>query len=188
MRCVYIGDNDPKPAYIPVQMAGNPDKVKDMENEDKNNKGTAIKNIFKDSLQVLKSNSLPTDSLSVFEEELLLYLMLDFVDIRCFTQLGITNTGKSLLSDTEKSTIQQNMNDEQKNLIKRAFILRRLSITNLSDLTSRQVFYLPEFARQHFPEQINKLVNSHMGKYSTKKQKVQDRIRKIQKKTEDVKV
>ena len=164
-RSVYIGSNNPMPCYVPVDKSEEKDELTSLMQETEKNKTNTIKNIYNDTLSLIVNRDLPLITLSQFEEEILSFLLLDYLDRKYFKLFDISDQNATL-SDQDKEKIIKNLTSQQSDILKRAFILRRITSYKHQSNNSRLLFLLPEFGKQHFPEETKEIITQHMNVYN----------------------
>lgn len=184
-KCVYIGSNNPIPCYVPIEKKEKRDPVTALKQEDEKNRESAIKSIYTDSLNLLLTKEIPISPFSEFEDDVFSFFLLDYLDRKFYKLLGIKDDPGSTLPDKEKEEVLKNLTNQQVDIIKRAFIMRRISTTKVQNTASRICFLLPEFVKQHFPNETNEIVNKHMAIYSKQQKNISEKLKKV--KTKNVK-
>jgi ParB family chromosome partitioning protein len=91
------------------------------------------------------------------------------------TKLGIGS--QYSLSDEEKAGIILSLTTEQKNVIKRDFIVKHLSDTSGN---CKQSQLLLEFAALHFPDKVREIKEQYNEAYRKKHLRIEERIRELQ--------
>lgn len=167
-KVIYIGDNNPKLCYIPVWNDPAKDPLKALEEEDAANKRNAANGVIKELSQLLLTCGLPVSGFSAFEEQMLIFFMLDSLNTKHYPIFGIKTNLKSLPDDT-KYKISKSVTAEQKAIIQRDFLIRH--ITKSVDSNSKSLLLI-EFTRQHFPQEANDISRKYTDVYNTKYQRI----------------
>lgn len=168
-KVVYIGDNNPKLAYIPVKTDSGKDPLKALEEEDATNKRNAANGVIKELSQLLLTCGLPVSGFSAFEEQMLIFFMLDSLNVKHYPIFGIKETNIKSLPDDTKYKISKSVTAEQKAIIQRDFLIRY--ITKSVDSNSKSLLLI-EFTRQHFPQESADISRKYTDAYNTKYQKI----------------
>jgi len=128
-----------------------------------------------DVKRLVRENTIPNIEFQQLEERLIYHIMLsslrkeNFAKLRFNTQIGLT--------DEEKEGIIASLTDEQKNIIKRDFIIKHLSDTSGN---RQQSHLLLEFATLHFPEKVKQIKELYNDSYKKKHIRIEERICEIQ--------
>lgn len=168
-KVIYIGDNNPKLAYIPVKTDSGKDPLKALEEEDAANKRNATNGVIKDLSQLLLTCGLPPSGFSAFEEQMLVFFMLDSLNVKHYSLFGINLANLKSLPDDIKYKISKSVTAEQKAIIQRDFLIRY--ITKSVDTNSKSLLLI-EFTRQHFPQESADISRKYTDAYNTKYQKI----------------
>lgn len=168
-KVIYIGSNNPVIGYARVAGAKKEDPLESLQKQDKENKALAVRNAAKEVSVLLQTSDFPGGSLSVFEDELVLYTMLDSLDRKYYPAFGFKDAQKQSLSGEEKYRIAKSATAEQKSLVYRGYLLRRLACPSDSGYAS---MLLIEFGRQHFAEKADEIVRKHTEIYNKKYQRI----------------
>jgi ParB family chromosome partitioning protein len=151
------------------------DTVEKLRTQDKRNREIAIEKGVEDVKRLVREKVVPGVDFQPLEEELLYYVMLSFTRKENFTKLGISNHYS--LSDEEKAGIIPSLTTEQKNVIKRDFIVKHLSDTSGN---CKQSQLLLEFAALHFPDKVREIKEQYNEAYRKKHIRIEERIRELQ--------
>jgi ParB family chromosome partitioning protein len=151
------------------------DTVEKLRSQDMRNRELAIEKAVEDVKRLVREKTVPDVDFQPLEEELLYYVMLSFTRKENFTKLGIT--GQYSLSDEEKAGIIPSLTTEQKNIIRRDFIVKHLSDTFGN---SKQSQLLLEFAALHFPDKVKEIKEQYNEAYRKKHIRIEERIRELQ--------
>ena len=177
---VNVSSRKPELCYriIPeteIQSSTEENTVEKLRNQDKRNKEIAIEKGVEDAKRLVRESAIPKVEFHQLEEGLMYYLMFASLRKENFAALGF-NT-QTQLTDEEKEGIIASLTDEQKNIIKRDFIIKHLSDTSGN---RRQSHLLLEFAALHFPDKVNEIKKMHNESYKKKNVRINQRIREIQ--------
>lgn len=181
-KVIYIGDNNPKLAYIPVETYPGKDPLKALEEEDVTNKRNAANGVIKELSQLLLTCGLPVSGFSAFEEQMLVFFMLDSLNIKHYPIFGIKESNLKSLPDDTKYKISKSVTAEQKAIIQRDFLIRY--ITKSVDSNSKSLLLI-EFTRQHFPQESADISKKYTDVYNTKYQKIKKQKEAMLEKVED---
>ncbi|WP_165026655.1 ParB/RepB/Spo0J family partition protein [Dysgonomonas sp. ZJ279] len=176
-KFVYIGDGNPKICYAPVEKTTLSDPISELKEQDKKNKEAAMKNVYKESMEVLKTHTIPEIEFSISEDEIYLFLLLNFLEKKNFIRFGITDEKKTFLTDEDKNSIIRNITPGQRNLLQREFIIKHFPSS--SDPNSRIAFLVPQLSMIYFPNETHAIANKHMGAYKKNNQLIEAKIKKI---------
>lgn len=182
-KVIYIGDNNPKLCYIPVMTDPDKDPLKALEEEDDANKRNATNGVIKELTQLLLTCGLPPSGFSAFEEQMLVFFMLDSLNIKHYSIFGIKETNMKGLPDDLKYKISKSVTAEQKSIIQRDFLIRY--ITKSVDSNSKSLLLI-EFTRQHFPQEVADISRKYTDAYNSKYQKIKKQKEAISNKKEMV--
>jgi ParB family chromosome partitioning protein len=162
------------------------DTVEKLRSQDSRNREIAIEKAVEDIKRLVREKTVPCVDFQPLEEELLYYVMLSFTRKENFAKLGLDN--QYSLSDEEKAGIIPSLTAEQKNIIRRDFIVKHLSETSGNCKQSQLLF---EFAALHFPDKVREIKEQYNEAYRKKHVRIEERIRELQPftdKPEDTKV
>lgn len=184
-KVVYIGDNNPKLGYIPVTVDPDKDPVKVLEAEDEANKKQAMAGVIKELGQLLQTYVLPISAFSAFEEQVMLFVMLDSLSVKYYPLFGIKDVNIKSLTDDMKYKISKSLTAEQKAIIQRDFIIKHLAKS--VDSNSKSLLLI-EFSRQHFLQETTDISKKYTDSYNVKYQKIKKQKEKLMDKKEKIKV
>jgi ParB family chromosome partitioning protein len=151
------------------------DTVEKLRSQDKRNKEIAVEKGVEDVKRLVRENAIPNVELGQLEEGLIYYIMLSSLRKENLAKLGLGT--QTRLTDEEKEGVIASLTDEQKNIIKRDFIIKHLTDTFGN---RRQSHLLLEFATLHFPEKVKQIKELHNENYKKKHIRIEERIREIQ--------
>jgi ParB family chromosome partitioning protein len=151
------------------------DTVEKLRTQDKRNREIAIEKAVEDVKRLVREKTVSDVDFQPLEEELLYYVMLSFTRKENFTKLGIGS--QYVLSDEEKAGIIPSLTAEQKNIIRRDFIVKQLSDTSGN---GKQSQLLLEFAALHFPDKVKEIKEQYNEIYKKKHLRIEERIRELQ--------
>ena len=178
-KIIYIGDNNPAFGYVKLVKADALNPVESLEKQDKNNKEAASKNAAKEVSILLQENEFPATALSVFEDELISFVMLDSLHKKYFSYFGFKDKEKQKLTEEDKYKIIKSITPEQKSLICRNFLQNNLTTQFGANIRS---MFLIEFGKQHFEGKTKEIVRKHTETYNQKHTKIQTQIDALKKK------
>ncbi len=177
-KFVYIGDGNPKICYAPVEKTNSLDPVSELKEQDKKNKETALKNVYKEAFEILKNNTIPDIEFSIFEDEIYLFLLLDFLDKKDFIRFGIKEEKKTRLTDDDKGSIIKSITPELRSFLYRKFIIKHFP--NSPDPNAKITFYVAQLSKLHFEVETQAVINKHWGPYKKNNKKIAFKIKKIE--------
>ena len=161
------------PETNPVQPKG--DTVEHLRNQDKRNREIAFEKGLEDIKRLVKESELPDSEFQPMEEKLVYLIMLLNLRKENYERLGIN---LHQMQTVEESTgVIDSLTEEQKNLIRRDYILKNLLFTSGDSLQSR---LLIDFTTLHFPDRVEKIKEEHNETYKKRHIKIEDRIRELQ--------
>lgn len=175
-KVVYIGDNNPVVGYTRAEEQTGISQEELLQKQDRENQLSAAKNAAKEAFALLRSQPVPQSPLSLFEEELMMYVLLDGVDRKYDPLLGIDGKGQKALNEEEKFRLMKSMTAEQKALVYRSFLLRGMSGPAA---TGQKAMLLVELSRQHHPGQTAEIVRRHTDNYNRKFLRIQKQLEAI---------
>ena len=143
--------------------------------QDKRNREIAIEKGVEEVKSLVRENIIPDSAFQTVEENMIFYIMLSSLRGENYGKFDIKSPG--MLTDEEKDTITASLTEEQKNVIRRDFIIKHLSNT-FSD--RRQSHILIEFAALHFPKKVAEIKQRHNEVYKKRNIRIEDKIRALQ--------
>jgi len=146
-----------------------------LRNQDKRNKEIAIEKGVEDVKRLVRESVIPNTEFQELEEKLIFYIMLASLRKENFAKFG--TDVQVQLNDEQKEALIASLTDEQRNIIKRDFIIKYLSDT-VGD--RRQSHLLLEFAALHFPKKLKQIRELHSENYAKKHIRIQERISQLQ--------
>lgn len=177
-KVVYIGNNNPTMGYVRIIKGTQMAPLQILEKQDKDNAAIAVKNIVKEISGFLQTQKLPKDEVSVFEDELILFIMLDFLDKKYFSMFGFENQNKEMLTEEEKYKIIKSISTEQRSIICRNYLQNNLVTRSGGNIKN---MFLIEFSKQHFEKETIGITQKHKNIYTKKYVKIQNRIQDMKK-------
>ncbi len=156
----------------PANGNNNEDLLAKFRAKDKRNKEIAVEKTVEELKKLFKESEIQPVGLTDFEESLLYFNMLSSLENRHFGCFGVEE--KFCLTDEEKFEIIQNMTPEQKNMIRRDYLLsgviHAFGVSKKSSL-------LIELARLHFPDELAGIEHKHDEVYQKRRQSIEEKIR-----------
>jgi ParB family chromosome partitioning protein len=143
-----------------------------LEKQDRRNMEIAVENIVEDTRQLIRKTELPESDFTEFEDKLLYFSMLDDLKREHFA-LFTESPDKWHLSDEEKIQIINNLTEEQKTVIRRDFLIKRLSD---AFGVSKKSYLILEFARLHFLEALAETEAKHNEVYQKRHERIEERL------------
>ena len=149
--------------------------------KDKKNRDAAFCKVIEDAKKLIKSADIPTVGITSFEESLIFYIMLSDLDVRHFELFGIMQ-GQSVTED-DKLRLYNSLTEEQKNIVKRDFLIKNMVKTMG---VSKKSALLMQLVTSHFPVEMEEIMQTHNSEYQSKRQVIQAQMDKIHPKTEEL--
>jgi len=128
-----------------------------------------------DVKRLVRESITPSGEFQELEKNLIFYIMLASLRKENFSKFGID--AQIPLSDEQKEALITSLTDEQRNIIKRDFIIKHISDTFGN---KRQSHLLLEFAILHFPDKVKKIKELHSENYAKKHIRIKERISQLQ--------
>ena len=127
----------------------------------------------------MEQNEITTSKeFSQSEEKFIYFFMLNALNPNHYTSFGLP-AETYYLGDKQKSVIvEQELTEEQKNIIKRDFLLKNFDSYFGGGTTSE--FYI-QFMKEHFPEEIMKIEKKYEDVYNKRFVKIKEQISAIDK-------
>jgi ParB family chromosome partitioning protein len=151
------------------------DAVEKLRKQDIRNREIAIEKGVEDVKQLVREKIIPPSDFQPLEEGLLYYVMLASLRKEHYEELGINN--RYSLSEEDRAGIIASLTEEQKNIIRRGFLVKHLSDT-FGD--RKQSHLLLEFATLHFPDEVGKIKQQHNEVYKKRHIRTNERILALQ--------
>ena len=108
--------------------------------------------------------------------------MLPFLDIRHYESFGLNEEQK--MTEEEKVKLYSGLNDEQKNLLKRDFLIH--AMTHQTSGINKKSALLVELVKFHFPDEMASIEKTHNEEYLKKRKVIQEQKDKINAKKEEM--
>ena len=152
-------------------------QLKALNDKDKRNQELKTINTIKDAKVFMEQNEITTSKeFSQSEEKFIYFFMLNALNPNHYTSFGLPTY---YLGDKQKSAIvEQELTEEQKNIIKRDFLLKNFDSYFGGGTTSE--FYI-QFMKEHFPEEIMKIEKKYEDVYNKRFVKIKEQISAIDK-------
>ncbi|NDV70021.1 ParB/RepB/Spo0J family partition protein [Dysgonomonas sp. 25] len=176
-KVLRVGDNNPRICYVPVQEKDKRETAEDLKKEDEKNKEEMRAKVAKDAATILKSIDIPVAQLSAFEEEVLLYLLLEHIESKYFYLFGIADEQKKKLDEEDKKTIIQGIRPEQKGFLLRLFITKQLLMS--FNASSKKQFIVTQMAQLISPEKTTEIYSKHKQVYDKQYERIKKKIEKL---------
>ena len=151
------------------------DTVEKLRTQDRRNREIAFEKGVEEIKQLMRENMTPSSEFQPVEENLLYYIMLSSLRKENYGKMGINSP--SMLTDEDKAGVLNSLTEEQKNIIRRDFIVRFLSDTSGE---RRQSHLLIEFASLHFPGEVNQIKQKQNEIYKKRHIRIEERILALQ--------
>ena len=142
--------------------------------QDQRNKEIAFEKGMEDIKRTVKENIIPDSEFQPLEEKLMYYIMLSSLRKDNYQKIGFKSP---YFSNEEKIEAVSSLTEEQKNIIRRDFIVRYLP-ENSSD--RQQSNLLIEFANLHFPDVVSQIKEQYNEVYKKRHIRIEERIRELQ--------
>jgi ParB family chromosome partitioning protein len=162
-----IAETAPKPE--------NQDTAEQLRKQDRRYREIAFETGVEDIKRLVKEKMIPESKFQPLEEELLYFIMLSCFRHENYQKLGLE--AQSRFTDEEKAGIIASLNEEQKNIIRRDFIVKNLTQTSGD---CRQSHLLIDFASLHFPDEVRQIKNKCNDVYKKRHNRIEERIRELQ--------
>jgi ParB family chromosome partitioning protein len=159
-----------------------PDLMTILQAQDRKNKEEALSNVIEEARVLIKDTDIPPVDITPFEETLLYFVMLSYLDHHRYDFFGIPE--EQTLTEEVALGLYTELTDEQKNVLKRDFLIRHLIIRNG---TSKRAALLIELAKHHFPDEMAEIENAHNDDYLEKWASIKEQMDKIPSESEDLK-
>ena len=176
---VTVNNNRAAAGYFVIpEITGNTEKetaapAEKLEKQDKRNREIAVENIVDDTRKHIRETEIPQSDFTEFEDTLLYFTMLDDLKREHFALFLADTQDKWHLSDEDKIKIINSLTEEQKTLIRRDFLVKRLS--DAFGL-SKKSYLMLEFARLHFPEEVAGTENRYNEVYQKRHERIAERL------------
>jgi ParB family chromosome partitioning protein len=126
----------------------------------------------------MKDTVVPGVDITEFEENLSLFAMMSDVHPKHLALFGFSGRSPS---EDERFRLFKSLTPEQKNVIKRDFLIKNMLF---STGKSKKAALLVELARLHLPDETAKIEKAHIEDFTKKNAAIQEQIQKIAKNTE----
>jgi ParB family chromosome partitioning protein len=157
--------------------------VQKLEKQDRRNREIAVENIVEDTRKFIRETDAPQSDFTEFEDKLLYFAMLEDLKSEHFTLFLESPQNKWHLTDEDRITIINNLTEEQKTIIRRDYLVKHLSDTIG---TAKKSFLMLEFARLHFPEQLEETENKYNEVYTKRHERIIEKMEALQSKVLEV--
>jgi len=151
-----------------------PDLMATLEEKDRKNREEALEKVIEDARTLIKDTDIPPVEITPFEEMLIDYILLSFLDKRHYESFGLIE-GQTLTEDVALGLYTQ-LTEEQRNMLKRDFLIRHLTIKNG---ISKRAALLIELAKHHFPVEVAEIEHIHNEEYQNKWAVIREQIEKL---------
>jgi ParB family chromosome partitioning protein len=159
-----------------------PDLLSTLQEKDRKNKEEALENILEEARALIKDTDIPPVEITPFEETLINFILLSFLDRRHYDYFGIPD-GQTMSEDVALG-LYSNLTEEQKNMLKRNFLIKNLVFKNG---IRKSAALLIELAKHHFPVEMEEIENIHNDEYLKKRVIIKEQIDKIQTEMDELK-
>lgn len=154
-------------------------QLKALNDKDKRNQELKTINTIKDAKVFMEQNEITTSkAISDMEEKFIFYFMLNALNSNHYTSFGLPTETYNLADKQKKAIVEQGLTEEQKNIIKRDFLLKNFDSYFGGGTTSE--FYI-QFMKEHFPEEIMKIEKKYEDVYNKRFVKIKEQISAIDK-------
>jgi hypothetical protein len=162
------------------QVTIKPDLLSTLLEKDEKNREEALYKVIDDTRKLVKDTEIPPVEITPFEEALMYFVMLEHLDPRHFDFFGIVEG--QIMTEDVKFGLYTTLNDEQKNVLKRDFIIKHMIQRNG---ISKRTALLIELAKLHFPDEVAAIEHEHNDEYMKKRQVIQEQVDKINAENEE---
>ena len=173
--------NLPQPTENTGQAAINPDLITKLEQKDRQNREEALCKVVDDAKKLIKEVIIPPAPITPFEDALMNYIMLPFLDMKHHEFFGLPDDRK--MTEEERVNLYSSLSDEQVNVLKRDFIIYALSQT--TGVNKKSALFI-EFVSYHFPDEMAAIEHEQNEQYQKKHQVIQEQIDKIVSQSEEL--
>jgi len=153
-----------------------------LEQKDRKNKEEALCKVIDDIKKMIKEVYIQPSEITPFEDALINYVLLSFIDIKHYEYFGLSEERK--MTEEEKVELYSNLTDEQKNIMKRDFLIHAMT-HNTSGINKKSALLI-EFVKHHFPEEVSIIENTHKEEYLKKWKPIKEQMDKINTEKEDL--
>lgn len=154
-------------------------QLKVLNDKDKRNQELKVINTIKDAKTFMEQKDIPiTKAISKNEEKFIYFFMLNALNPNHYSSFELPENTYYLESKQKKEIVERGLNEEQKTIIKRDFLLKNFDSYFGSGTTSE--FYI-EFMKEHFPEEITKIEKKYEDVYNKRFVKIKEQISTIDK-------
>lgn len=148
--------------------------IDELQQKDKRNKEIAQEKTITDLRKVLYEEEYSETPFTTYEEGMLYYIMLDKLQEKHYKLFGLKE--KFYLESKSKVKIVGKLTEEQKNVIKRDFIISYLREYSHDQNTSK---LLLDFAKMHYPDKFSFISATHEEEYEQRHLRLMERIEVI---------
>ncbi|WP_455643758.1 ParB/RepB/Spo0J family partition protein [Parabacteroides sp.] len=168
-----IGNNNIALKYKKLSKPTDPikEKLTVLEEKDSRNKEIAVEKSIADLKKEIEEVDLTATDFSVSEDTMLYFFMLSSLDKKYFSKFGISDKQYSLTED-QKLSIISSLTEEEKNLIRREYLIRGFKECFGSSVKSNLFI---EFAKQHIPDKLVNIQNKYNDEYLKRSQKLEEK-------------
>jgi hypothetical protein len=168
------GQNAPAVTGANSGIADKPDLMAVLQEKDRKNKEEALMKVIEEARTLIKDTDIPPVEITPFEESLMYYVMLSFLDHRHYELFGIPE-GQTLTEEVALG-LYTALTGEQKNVLRRDFLIRHLLSRNG---ISRRSALLIELARHYFPVEMAEIEAVQNDEYQEKWAVIKEQMDKI---------
>jgi ParB family chromosome partitioning protein len=158
-----------------------PDLMTTLEEKDRRNREEALCNVIEDTKILIRECDIPLSEITPFEDALLNYILLPYLNVRHNELFGISEERKMTVE--ERFEVYSVMTDEQKNVLKRDVVIHVMSQTSG---VSKKSALLVELVKYHFPDEMASIEHTHNEEYQKKREVIREQMDKINAKNEDL--
>ena len=171
VKVIDISNNTPKMGYryLKTEEEKEENPIDKLKEQDKRYKEIAFEKTIEDVKKFIRGKDIGEPTFAELEENLLLYIMLKSLHSNHHKSLGI----KNVYNEDERATKVLKLTDEQKNIIKRDFIISQISETFKA---GRQSDLLLEFVTLHFPDDVAGIKKVYYDVYEKRHDTIKKRI------------
>ena len=118
-----------------------------------------------------------------FEDALIYYVMLPFLNVKRNDMFGIPEERK--MTEEERVALYPALSADQKNALKRDFLIHAMTHNTVG--VNKKSALLIELVKYLFPEEIEIIEKTHNDEYLTKRKVIKEQMDKLQPKKEELK-
>lgn len=154
-------------------------QLSNLKTKDKRNQELKVINTVKDTKEFMEQNEIMVSKeFSTHEECLLYFFLLSSLNPKHYPIFGLPNNTYFLEDEQKKNIVESGLTDEQKNVIRRDFILKKFDSAFGSGTTSN--LYV-QFMKEHFHDEVVKIEKKYEEVYNKRYIKIKEQISTLNK-------